>query len=100
MLILSRVCVEFHNRRGEPVHRVTPEMLQTFHEAPESIMEDPIFRLLVAERSLEANVSEERRKILENEPAAEAEQPEGEVPPAGRRKAAAAGGKASKAVPD
>ena len=45
MLILSRVCVEFHNSRGETVHRVTPGMLQTFHEAPDSIRDDPIFRL-------------------------------------------------------
>ena len=96
MLILSRVCVEFHNSRGETVHRVTPGMLQTFHEAPDSIRDDPIFRLLQEERSLEAGVSAGRRRALENDPSAE---PAG-GPPAGRRRSPAAKDKAPKEAGD
>ena len=54
MLILSRVCADFHNKKGELVHRITPASRLTFHGAPESIREDPLFRLLVEEGALEA----------------------------------------------
>lgn len=69
MLILSRVCADFHNRKGELVHRVTPLNRMTFHEAPESIREDPLFRLLAEEGSLEAAATTLQRKQLENDPA-------------------------------
>ena len=69
MLILSRVCAEFRNRAGEPLFHVTPRMLNTFQEAPETIREDPLFRLLREEGSLEAVMPEDpRRKVLENDP--------------------------------
>jgi homoserine dehydrogenase len=50
MLILSRVCADFRDRAGNIVHRVTPVNRLTFHEAPDSIREDPLFRLLVNDR--------------------------------------------------
>ena len=68
MLILSRVCAEFRDRTGAVIHRVTPETRLTFREAPEAIREDPLFRMLVSEGSLEAVVSPDRKKILESEP--------------------------------
>jgi len=68
MLILSRVCADFHNKKGELVHRVTPLNRLTFHEAPESIREDPLFRMLVEERSLEAAVTPAEKKQLESDP--------------------------------
>ena len=68
MLIMSRVCVEFHNKKGEVVHTVTPATRLTFHEAPDSIQEDPIFRMLVDDGSLEAGVTSVRKKLLENDP--------------------------------
>ena len=68
MLILSRVCADFRNQKGEVVHRVTPANRLTFHEAPESIREDPLFRLLVGEGSLEAAVTPVEKKQLEAEP--------------------------------
>ena len=34
MLILSRVCAEFHDRNGETVFAVTPRTRLTFQEAP------------------------------------------------------------------
>ena len=69
MLILSRVCADFYNRQGELVHRVTPAGRLTFHEAPEAIREDPLFRMLVDDGSLEAVVSPAQQKQLEADPA-------------------------------
>ena len=68
MLILSRVCADFRDRKGELVHRVTPLNRLTFHEAPESIREDPLFQMLVNEGSLEAAVSPAEKKQLEADP--------------------------------
>lgn len=68
MLILSRVCAEFRNPRGETVFRITPANRLTFLEAPEEIRSDPLFRMLIAEGSLEAVESVDRRKQLEQDP--------------------------------
>ncbi|MBR2660593.1 MAG: hypothetical protein IKE15_04245 [Clostridia bacterium] len=68
MLILSRVCADFHNKKGELVHRITPLNRLTFHEAPESIREDPLFRMLVNDGSLEAAVPPAEKKQLEADP--------------------------------
>ena len=68
MLVLSRVCAEFHDHTGAVVYRVTPETRLTFREAPESIREDPLFRMLINDGSLEATVSAERQKQLEADP--------------------------------
>ena len=68
MLILSRVCADFHNAKGELIHRVTPLNRLTFHEAPEAIREDPLFRMLVEEGSLEAAVTPAAKKQLESDP--------------------------------
>ena len=68
MLILSRVCADFRNKKGALVHRVTPLNRLTFHEAPESIREDPLFQMLVNEGSLEAAVSPAQKKQLEADP--------------------------------
>ncbi len=68
MLILSRVCADFYNHRGELVHRVTPANRLTFHEAPEMIREDPLFQLLLNEGALEASVTPVQQKQLEADP--------------------------------
>ena len=68
MLILSRVCAEFHDRTGAVVYRVTPQTRLTFQEAPESIRDDPLFGLLLQERSIEAGVTPVRKKELEADP--------------------------------
>jgi len=68
MLILSRVCADFHNKKGERIHRVTPANRLAFHEAPESIREDPLFQMLVNEGSLEAAVTPARKQQLEADP--------------------------------
>ena len=69
MLILSRVCADFYNRKGELVHRITPANRLTFHEAPETIREDPLFRMLLDEGALEASVTPVQQKQLEDDPA-------------------------------
>ena len=71
MLILSRVCAEFRDRSGTVIYRVTPETRLTFREAPEAIREDPLFRMLLAERSLEVSDNGPRKKQLENDPMSE-----------------------------
>ena len=53
MMILSRVCARFHNARGETLLTVTPAMRNIFTDAPETIREDPLFNLLVADGSME-----------------------------------------------
>ena len=68
MLILSRVCADFHNAKGEIIHRITPLNRLTFHEAPEAIREAPLFRMLVEEGSLEAAVTPVEKKQLESDP--------------------------------
>ena len=68
MLILSRVCADFYNHKGELVHRVTPATRLTFHEAPETIKEDPLFQMLLNEGALEASVTPVQKKQLEADP--------------------------------
>ena len=68
MMILSRVCVDFRDRRGKTLFSVTPSDLMVLREAPEAIRDDPIFDLLLAEGSMEVVVSADRRKALENDP--------------------------------
>jgi hypothetical protein len=91
MLILSRVCAEFHDASGNVLFRVTPQTRLTFQEAPEAIREDPLFRMLLAERSLEVSDNGPRKRKLENDPEA-AEPPKAENesrPAASPRKSAA-----------
>ena len=71
MLILSRVCAEFRDGHGKFIHRVTPVNKDSFHEAPESIVQDPLFQMLVNEGSLEANITPARKRALENNPSPE-----------------------------
>ena len=68
MLIVSHVCAEFHDAKGEILFAVTPAIRNTFIEAPESIRQDPLFHLLVAEGSLEAAFTKERKTALEHNP--------------------------------
>ena len=68
MLILSRVCAQFHNAQGETLFSVTPAMRNIFTEAPETIREDPLFDLLAADGSMEVAVTAVQKKLLENDP--------------------------------
>ena len=68
MLILSRVCAEFHDKKGAKIFSVTPETRLTFCQAPDEIREDPLFALLQKERLIEVSDSGPRQKQLENDP--------------------------------
>ena len=68
VLILSRVCADFHDRSGRRLFAVTPANRLTFVEAPDSIREDPLFDLLVREGSLEANLTPAERASVESDP--------------------------------
>ena len=68
MLILSRVCAEFHDRTGARIFSITPQTRLTFQEAPEAIREDPLFRMLLDDGSIEVAASVVTRKNLEADP--------------------------------
>ena len=68
MLLLSRVCAEFRDRSGAVVFTVTPPKRLVFQEAPEAIREDPLFGMLLHDRSIEVAEDNARRKQLENDP--------------------------------
>jgi len=71
MLIICHVCAEFHNKKGEAVFTVSPEMLNGFITAPDEIREDPLFGMLAADGSLETGVDEKQKRVLEKDPVAE-----------------------------
>lgn len=68
MLLLSRVCAEFLDRNGAVLFAVTPETRLTFQEAPESIRQDPLFRMLLNDHSIEVTEDKNKKKALENDP--------------------------------
>ena len=68
MKILARVCVEFRDHTGMPVFRVNIADRHCILDAPDSIQEDPIFNLLLADHSLEVVSSKDREKVLELDP--------------------------------
>ena len=70
MLILSRVCAVFHDKSGQPIFNIHPENLLSFLTAPDTIREDPLFAMMMADGSLEAVQSVSRQRELENDPAA------------------------------
>ena len=70
MLIVPRVCAEFHSQTGEVLFTVRPHMLGNLVEAPDSIRQDLLFRLLVNEGSLKAVEDAADKKAMENDPMA------------------------------
>ena len=72
MLLLSRVCAEFRDKAGTVIFSVTPQTRLTFQEAPEEIRADPLFNMLLHDRSIEVAEDNIRKKQLENDPEAEA----------------------------
>ena len=89
MLILSRVCAEFHDASGNVLFRVSPQTRLTFQEAPEAIREDPLFQMLLADRSIEVSDDGPRKKQLENDPMSEPKPENGSGQAAGSRKTGA-----------
>ena len=68
MLILARVCADFYDRNRNLLHRILPVHLGTFHEAPESIQQDPLFQMLVDDGSIKFPADATKDKALEQDP--------------------------------
>ena len=68
MLILSRVCAEFRDRKGAVIHRITPTMIGLFHDAPEAIRGDLLFNMLLADGSIKTPEDARKDRNLENDP--------------------------------
>ena len=88
MLLLSRVCAQFHDASGAVLFTVTPETRLTFQEAPEAIRQDPLFTLLRNDRSIEVSDDGPRKKALEQDPVLPPEEEKTADPKAPARKAA------------
>ena len=82
MLILSRVCAEFHDSTGAKIFSVTPETRLTFLPAPEAIREDPLFALLREDRLIEISDNGPLQRQLENDPETMPEDQKSENPEA------------------
>ena len=68
MLILARVCADFYDRNRNLLHRILPVHLGTFHEAPDSIRQDPLFQMLVDDGSIKYPADAAKDRALEQDP--------------------------------
>ena len=68
MLILSRVCADFYDQNRNLLHKITPADLGLFHDAPESIKQDPLFQMLVDDKSIKFPEDALTNRALENDP--------------------------------
>ncbi|MCR5297520.1 MAG: hypothetical protein K6E17_08920 [Clostridiales bacterium] len=69
MTIVSHVCVEFHNAKGEPIFAVTPSTVNTLiTDVPDEICSDPLYQMMINDGSLSAGISKEKARQLENDP--------------------------------
>ena len=73
MLILARVCADFYDRNRNLLHRILPVHLGTFHEAPDSIRQDPLFQMLVDDGSIKYPADAAKDRALEQDPYAGAD---------------------------
>ena len=68
MLILSRVCADFYDQNRNLLHKIAPADLGFFHDAPESIRQDPLFQMLVDDKSIKFPEDALTNRALENDP--------------------------------
>ena len=68
MLILSRVCADFYDQNRNLLHKITPADLGLFHDAPENIRQDPLFQMLVDDKSIKFPEDALTNRALENDP--------------------------------
>ncbi len=74
MKMLSRVCVDFQDTKGNVIFRIRPaDRLRYIDDAPDAIRDDLLFKMLVAEGSIEVVESAAQRKALEQDPTAGAD---------------------------
>ena len=79
MLILSRVCAEFHDRAGAVLFAIRPSDRLLFVEAPESIHQDPLFDMLLRDGSIQMPETGKERAKLENDPEGKIQEEESEA---------------------
>ena len=68
MLIVPYVCAEFHDRSGNVLFTITPDMLRGMQEVPESIKQDLLFDMLVKDGSIKTPETAAQKKLLEQDP--------------------------------
>ena len=68
MLILSRVCADFYDKRNTFLFRITQQDIGLFVDAPEVIREDPLFQMLVDDKSIKFPEDAKTNRALENDP--------------------------------
>ena len=70
MLIMSRVCAEFRDEKGNKLFTITPALRGSFIDAPEVIRETLLFKMLIDDGAILTPASAAQRKVLENNPMA------------------------------
>jgi len=71
MKILSRVCAEFKDKKGNVIYRIGPaDRLVYKDDAPEAIKQDLLFSALVAEGSIDVIETAAEKKAAEQDPMA------------------------------
>ncbi len=71
MKILSRVCADFSDSRGNVIYRIIPaDRLVYKDDVPEAIKDDLLFKMLVADGSIEVIETVAQRKAMEQDPTA------------------------------
>ena len=66
MILLCRVCAEFRDAEGTLLHKVGIRERNLPHQAPDNIVQDPLFGLLESDGTLTAVYTKEEQKKLEN----------------------------------
>ncbi len=74
MKILSRVCADFHDQKGNVIYRIRPvDRLVYKDDAPDAIRDDLLFKMLVADGSIEVIETAAQEKAMEQDPTAGAD---------------------------
>ncbi len=74
MKILSRVCADFHDQKGNVIYRIRPaDRLVYKDDAPDEIRDDLLFRMLVDDGSIEVIETAAQKKAMEQDPTAGAD---------------------------
>ncbi len=68
MLIIPYVCADFRDKKGNPIFRITADMLRTMQDVPEAIKQDILFDMLVRDGSIKTPETVAQRKLLEQDP--------------------------------
>ena len=68
MLIIPYVCAEFRDKGGNPIFRITADMLRTIQTVPDAIKQDLLFDMLVQDGSIKTPETVAQRELLEQDP--------------------------------